>query len=1031
MLKRAECFGSLKAALSSTGSARGYLLVLLTLFVVLVISFTNQIEAGSDTTASFLPKPGDYDIYSDILPRYHLASGWQMRALENSVEKPNEDAGTAAKWWTQDFDDSNWSKQYVPWNWNYTFDEKIDRQFFNGVAWYRLRFKVPERFSGSPPSAYLHFEGVGSEATVWLNGKLLGKHTDFGKPGETICGFVQKFEFDVTDVLKRTGDNVLAVRVFHNDPEESSPLNRGGIWAPVWIDFREEVYASHISVASHINKSELEVDATFVNTETSPQGLPLTCIVRPWNKRKGFTTQVKVGTFTLAPGETTRSFAVKLKNPIQWSTETPFLYLLELRSGPNLLGCVRFGFREVTWNEKFFYLNGKRIFLRGHVGGRTETGPFLLYNGPGLKQLLRVYKQANLNHLRIHGGWSLCSPIFYDLADEEGILICDELYFDKVIFEEARRAEEIDKGSPDFVSLVFAPGEKVLRPEYERLVQERLGALATHPSVAMWSFGNEVRAHDTPASVPYNDSLYTLYKQWDSQCRPITRGSGRYFSTAGLVNRADDKGDYWDTHDYTGTESGTPYTFCEDSIRSFVRDMTQIFGKRRPVINGECSGGFRAWGSQYGPVVSGMLDPANHIHEYIKFTALTRQELGDIYHYGWYNVRDHGIRAYAQEHGKSVSQNARNQRRVLGTYRRLRDELAGYESLGTIVNDRGNPAYYYDALREVNRPLTVLSDLFDRNVFEGGEVHANLCVINDYLDPRNELSVIARLRAEDGSFTFWEDGIHVGKLDAGAHTNVQWSHPVGEDRHTGNYLLTFTLYEDDRQVACDSWQIHILSASEGSLPITTSRRVALYDLKGTTAEVLKDLNIAVNRLTDFNDLDGFDILVLGTDSIDSKVLLAGKRIRSWIEAGGRMLALEQSYVGPLPWLTEAQLADAGSPVFVDMIRPDHPILRGFTVRNWDTWNGGDHHTMFSRYILPMSESVIAAGGDTKGGPGPEKFGMVIAEVAMQNGVCFLSQALAVSRWKTDSVATRYVRSVFQYTLEKSWPTSHARVMQGE
>ena len=765
-----------------------------------------------------------------------------MRRLENTSENPRDDAGMTARWWKEDFDESGWSKQYVPWNWNYTFDEEAGCQLFNGVGWYRLRFKVPERFSNSVPRAYLHFEGVASETTVWLNGKLLGKHTDFGKPGETIYGFVQNFELDVTDVLKHTGDNVLAVRVFHNDPERSQ-RNRAGIWAPVWIDFREEVFAPHILVASRIEKSQLDVDVTFVNTGASPQSLPLTCIVRPWNEGEGLTTRLNVGTFTLLPGETSHAFTVKLNNPILWTTEKPFLYLLELHGDGKFLGCVRFGFREVTCDEKFFYLNGKRIFLRGHVAGRTPTRPFLLFNRAALKELLRFYKEANLNHLRIHGGYSLCAPIFYDLADEEGILICDELFFDKVIFDEARRAEEIDKGSPDFVSLVFAPGEKVLRHEYERLVQKRLRALVNHPSVAMWSFGNEVRAHDTPASVPYNDRLYDLYKKWDPQQRPITRGSGRYFSDAGLVNRADGKGDYWDTHDYTGTESGIPYTFCEDSILNFAGHMTHIFGKRRPIINGECSGGFRAWGEQYNPVRLGMLDPANHIREYIRFTEFRRYELGDVYSYGWYNVRDHGIRAYAQEGGKSISQNARNQRRVLGTYRRLRDELAGYESIGKIVNNEGQPAYYYDALREVNKPLIVLSDLFDRNVFEGGEVHVNLCVINDHLDRRNELSVVGSLRAEDGSFPFWVDRIDVGSLDGGEHTNMDWSHPVGENRHTGNYLLTFTLYEGDRQVACDSWQIHILSASERSIPITTSKKVALYDINGTVAAVVTDRTI--------------------------------------------------------------------------------------------------------------------------------------------------------------------------------------------
>src|SRR3989339_114174 len=152
---------------------------------------------------------------------------WKCVRQENTAGNPPDDPGTQQGYFKKDFDESAWSNQYVPWNWDRKHPpnpyvvhgvNNIGDKFFRegGVGWYRKRFNLDK----SMPSNYrliLHFGMVDTECTVYLNGNKVGEHQGYSTP----------FEFDVTDKISRDKENVLAVRVYdmHYNPKETGKKN--------------------------------------------------------------------------------------------------------------------------------------------------------------------------------------------------------------------------------------------------------------------------------------------------------------------------------------------------------------------------------------------------------------------------------------------------------------------------------------------------------------------------------------------------------------------------------------------------------------------------------------------------------------------------------------------------------------------------------------------------------------------------------------------------------------------------------------
>lgn len=287
------------------------------------------------------------------------------------------------------------------------FDEK-DYQF---VSCYRKVFDCAKK---EGEKVYLHFEGVSCYARVYLNGSFIGEH----KGGYTA------FRFDITDHLIGEG-NVLVVSVDSTERTEIPPFGNvvdylcfGGIYREVYLECVQEDHIEDVFVRTRdipLEKKLLDLDVTFSRKMTGRLGL-----------------EVLDGEEVLA--RQTCDFDAKVLNLKWkvaglelWDIDNPKLYTLRvtLNEGADVR-AVRFGVREVRFKRDGFYLNGKKVKIRGL--NRHQSYPYVGYAMPKSAQ----YSDAEI--LKYELGCNLVrtshypdSRHFLDRCDEIGLLVFTEV----------------------------------------------------------------------------------------------------------------------------------------------------------------------------------------------------------------------------------------------------------------------------------------------------------------------------------------------------------------------------------------------------------------------------------------------------------------------------------------------------------------------------------------------------------------------------------------------------------------------------
>jgi beta-galactosidase len=355
----------------------------------------------------------------------------------------------------------------VPSNWSLLgFEEPIyARPRQAGEGFYVRRFQAPENLTGK--RVLLHFGGVWVSAEVWLNGTPLGRHDS---------GFTE-FAYDVTRVLKPGAENRLAVRVRQVTKDSMLDTNDdwslGGIYRDVWLEtMPAAAYIDRVETSTtfdaQFRDADLNVRVLVSGTQQAPYELRA-ILTGPDGKETQRTTLAVPAHRGTARDTllTMHAFA-----PQRWTAETPNLYRLtvELAQGGNVTHArtSAVGFRQVSTAGGVFRINGQAVKLRGvcrhdehpDVGRATRREHWL--------EDLRLMKAANINMVRT----SHYPPAegFIALADEMGMYVMDEVPM-------GFGGEFGD--DPSFM-------ESGLRRAQETIQRDR-----NHPSVIIWSIGNE------------------------------------------------------------------------------------------------------------------------------------------------------------------------------------------------------------------------------------------------------------------------------------------------------------------------------------------------------------------------------------------------------------------------------------------------------------------------------------------------------------------------------------------------------------
>jgi beta-galactosidase len=400
------------------------------------------------------------------------------------------------------FDDGGWRTLDLPHDW--AIEGPFDKQYnpntgglpVSGVAWYRKHFTVSD--SGRDRFYSVEFDGVMSNSRVFLNGHELG-----GRP----YGY-SSFELDLTPYLSFGGDNVLAVRVA---PEvDSSRWYPGaGIYRNVWLVTTAPVHVAHWG--TYVTTSQVsDASATVaVRTEVRNRGAQTVHVtVETSIPVDSGARDISPSVDLEIPGGQSRTTTASLKvpNPIRWDVDRPYLYraVTTVKSRDAVLDSyvTPFGIRSIEFSrEKGFVLNGRALKIHGVCDHHDLGALGTAVNRRATERQLEIMKSMGVNAIRT--SHNPPSPELLDACDRMGLLVMDEAF-------DMWRIPKVKNGY-----------SKYFDQWNERDLRDMIRRDRNHPSIILWSIGNEIPEQAKPEGAAIARSL-TGYAHQEDPTRPTT-----------------------------------------------------------------------------------------------------------------------------------------------------------------------------------------------------------------------------------------------------------------------------------------------------------------------------------------------------------------------------------------------------------------------------------------------------------------------------------------------------------------------------
>ncbi|MDE6193315.1 MAG: DUF4982 domain-containing protein [Muribaculaceae bacterium] len=395
-----------------------------------------------------------------------------------------------------EYADSTWRHLSLPHDWSiegtYSPDLASGTGYLpGGIAWYRKHFN--HRTSDAPEKTYIYFEGVYNRSDVYVNGHHLGNRPN---------GYVS-FMYDLTPYLKE-GDNVVSVRVDHSRYADSRYYTGSGIYRDVYLVK---------SPATHIAQWGVGFETESVKGKKAK----VKARVAVENPVEGLTVRISLiddsgKTVARASGKASDSCILTMEVPDArlWSLDSPYLYTLRtdlLRDGMSMDSSeIPVGIRTLGFDpDTGFFLNGKNMKVKGvcihhDAGALGAVVPEEVW-----QRRLRRLKELGVNALRMSHNPQ--APAVYDIADRIGLLIMDEAS-DEWEFPKRKWIKGWNKGKPGYDGSYDFFEEWIDCDVADMVRRDR-----NHPSVFLWSIGNEVDYPNDPYSHPVLDGNNSAISQ--------------------------------------------------------------------------------------------------------------------------------------------------------------------------------------------------------------------------------------------------------------------------------------------------------------------------------------------------------------------------------------------------------------------------------------------------------------------------------------------------------------------------------------
>lgn len=382
-----------------------------------------------------------------------------------------------------DFDDSQWRKLNLPHDWAIEGSFSKDNPsgtgggaLPGGIGWYRKHFRLSDivRACKGNEKFLVKFGGVYMNSSVYLNGHLLGTRP---------YGYIS-FEYDMTPWINPEGDNVLAVRVDNSDQPNSRWYSGCGIYRSVYVTMVDPVHIEPWDTYLLSNHKEQrkdvywDYDSIVVGVRnTSDAACNLTQVITVLDE-KGAVRYTKGTKITVAPQQLTQNgVPFTIEHPVHWSVDNPYLYTMkvELKDGKKVIDdyAFRFGIRDFSFDaEHGFALNAEPVRLNG-VCLHHDLGCLgAAVNRRAIQRQLEILRGCGVNAVR-------CS---HNPPSEELLELCDEMGF--LVMDESFDMWRRRKTQRDYA--------RFFDEWHERDLSDLVRRDRNHPSIVMWSIGNEV-----------------------------------------------------------------------------------------------------------------------------------------------------------------------------------------------------------------------------------------------------------------------------------------------------------------------------------------------------------------------------------------------------------------------------------------------------------------------------------------------------------------------------------------------------------
>ena len=404
-----------------------------------------------------------------------------------------------------DFNDAAWRKLDVP------HDFSVEGEFSRtnasgtgflptGIAWYRKSFVVPAAWKSK--MVEIEFDGVSMNSEVWINGHALGKRP---------YAF-SSFAYELTPYLKVGGTNVIAVRVDHSEKADSRFYVGSGIYRHVWLTATEPVHVVRHGV--YVTTPQVSADKATVQIQTQVRNQReearevevVTKLIAPNGKVVGHVSS-KINIEGM--GERTLEHQTEIARPKLWSPDSPPLYqaATTVRINGKTVDSQQtiFGVRSIRFDAQTgFFLNGEPMKFKGICMHHDAGALGAAVPDAVLERRLRLAKEIGANAFRT--SHNPMASEFYDLCDRLGIMVMDEA-FDEWTGAKNKWITGRNNGTASHHGYSEFFDEWADPDLGEMITRDR-----NHPSIILWSIGNEVDFQNDPFSYPTDGRNYDTNK---------------------------------------------------------------------------------------------------------------------------------------------------------------------------------------------------------------------------------------------------------------------------------------------------------------------------------------------------------------------------------------------------------------------------------------------------------------------------------------------------------------------------------------